>query len=102
MTDSTGDTVLLAFLPPVGYTIIIREGGGLSGKSEYQHSQLGCRLYQRVRKTSEINPKAAFQYLCSFGGIELIQEHYETEHLLSLDDAVEDLGIMSRNNGGSL
>ena len=49
-----------------------------------------------------LSPKAAFQYLYSFGGIEFMQEHYEAEHLLSLDDAIEDLGIICRNNGGNL
>ena len=50
----------------------------------------------------ELSPKAAFQYLRAFGGIEFMKGHYEAEHLLSLDDAVEDLGIVCRDNGGNL
>ncbi|MCL1820969.1 MAG: DUF3791 domain-containing protein [Oscillospiraceae bacterium] len=49
-----------------------------------------------------LSPRDAFQYLQNFGGIEFIKEHYEAEHLLSWDDTVEDLGIVCRNNGGSL
>jgi len=49
-----------------------------------------------------LTPKAAFQYLLMFGGISFIKEHYEAEHLLSIEDAVDDLGIVCRNNGGSL
>jgi len=49
-----------------------------------------------------LSRKDAFQYLHTFGGIEFIKEHYEAEHLLSLDDTVEDLGILCRNNGGNL
>jgi len=49
-----------------------------------------------------LTPKAAFQYLLMFGGVNFIKEHYEAEHLLSIDDAVDDLGIVCRNNGGSL
>ena len=50
----------------------------------------------------ELTSKAAFQYLLAFGGILFLKEHYEAEHLLSIDDAVEDLGIICRNNGGKL
>jgi hypothetical protein len=53
-------------------------------------------------KAQKLHPKAAFRYLYDFGGIEFIKEHYEAEHLLSFDDAVEDLGIVCRNNGGNL
>jgi hypothetical protein len=53
-------------------------------------------------KAHRLPHKAAFRYLHDFGGIGFIKEHYEAEHLLSLDDAVEDLGIICRNNGGYL
>ena len=50
----------------------------------------------------ELTSKDAFQYLLAFGGISFLKEHYEAEHLLSIDDAVDDLGIVCRNNGGNL
>jgi len=50
----------------------------------------------------ELTPKVAFHYLLKFGGIGFLKEHYEAEHLLSIDDAVDDLGIVCRNNGGKL
>ena len=50
----------------------------------------------------KLTPKTAFQYLLAFGGIRFLKEHYEAEHQLSLDDTVDDLGIICRNNGGSL
>jgi len=49
----------------------------------------------------KLTPKAAFHYLQTFGAIEFIKEHYEAEHLLSLDDVVDDLSIICRNNGGN-
>ena len=55
--------------------------------------------FARCRKLS---PKAAFQYLLTYGGIEFIEGHYEAEHMLSLDDTIEDLGVICRNNGGNL
>jgi len=53
-------------------------------------------------RNRELNQKAAFQYLMEFGGIGFLKEHYEAEHLLSIDDAIDDLGMICRNNGGSL
>lgn len=46
--------------------------------------------------------KTAFQYLYKFGGIAFLKEHYEAEHTLSFDDAVEDLDIICTKNGGVL
>ncbi len=47
-----------------------------------------------------ITEKKAFTYLYDHKGIEFLKEHYDIEHTLSLDDAVEDLTIVCRNNGG--
>jgi hypothetical protein len=55
--------------------------------------------FARYRKLS---PRVAFRYLYDFGGIKFIEEHYQAEHLLSLEDAVDDLSIVCRNNGGNL
>ncbi len=49
-----------------------------------------------------ITSKEAFEYLYKYKGIEFIKEFYDIEHTLSLDDAVDDLTIICRNNGGSL
>ena len=48
-----------------------------------------------------LGSKEAFRYLYDHKGIEFIKEHYDIEHTLSLDDAVEDLAMVCRNNGGS-
>ena len=40
--------------------------------------------------------KAAFHYLYEHGGIAFLDQHYEAEHLLSFDDAVEDLEIVCK------
>lgn len=49
-----------------------------------------------------LTPKEAFNYLDRFKGLAFITEYYETEHLLSLDDAVNDLTQVCYNNGGGL
>ena len=46
--------------------------------------------------------EVAFQYLYKNDGIAFLKEHYEAEHTLSFDDAVEDLNIICSKNGGGL
>ncbi|MCL2158144.1 MAG: DUF3791 domain-containing protein [Oscillospiraceae bacterium] len=49
-----------------------------------------------------LDVKTAFKYLYDYGGIDFLQEHYEAEHTLSFDEAVEDLQLVCKNNGGDL
>ena len=50
----------------------------------------------------DISAKSAFRYLYLHGGIAFLEEHYEAEHLLSFDDAVDDLIIICESKGGTL
>jgi hypothetical protein len=49
-----------------------------------------------------LSVKAAFLFLFNHGGIAFLEEHYEAEHLLSLDDTVEDLLRVCEATGGAL
>lgn len=49
-----------------------------------------------------ISPKEAFLFLYEYKAIEFLKEHYDIEHTLSFADAVEDMMIICRNNGGEL
>ena len=49
-----------------------------------------------------MDSKAAYRFLAQFGGIDFLMQHYEIEHTLSLDDAIEDLEMVCRQNGGIL
>lgn len=44
----------------------------------------------------------AYKYLSDFGGIEFLIEFYEIEHTLSFKDAVEDMTIICKKNGGDI
>ena len=44
----------------------------------------------------------AFNYLYDHQGIDFLIDCYEAEHTLSLDDAVDDLTMVCRNNGGTI
>ncbi|MDD3205973.1 MAG: DUF3791 domain-containing protein [Lachnospiraceae bacterium] len=49
-----------------------------------------------------LSPRFASIYLYDYKGLDFLEENYEIEHTLSLDDAVEDLTIVCKNNGGSI
>ena len=46
--------------------------------------------------------KDAFNYLFDHHGIGFLVEHYDAEHTLSLDDAIDDLTMVCKNNGGAI
>ena len=54
-----------------------------------------------ARKKS-LHPRTAFLYLYNYKGMDFLAENYEIEHTLSIEDAVEDLEIICKNNGGDL
>lgn len=49
-----------------------------------------------------LTAKQAFAYLQRFKGLAFLDECYEAEHQLSLNDAVDDLTIICKRNGGAL
>lgn len=50
----------------------------------------------------QLSAKQAFAYLQRFKGLSFLDECYEAEHQLSLNDAVNDLTIICKRNGGAL
>lgn len=44
----------------------------------------------------------AYRFLEKFGGIDFLMQHYDIEHTLGLDDAIDDLAMICRRNGGVL
>lgn len=49
-----------------------------------------------------INGKEAFNYLNEHKAINFLLNNYEIEHTLSIDEAVDDMVIVSKNNGGTI
>ena len=56
-------------------------------------------VYEFARRFN-LSVKSAFQYLYHNGGITFLDEHYEAEHLLSFDDAINDLVLICEAKGG--
>ena len=50
----------------------------------------------------DMDSKAAYRFLSQFGGIDFLIQHYEIEHTLSIDEAIDDLEMVCRQNGGIL
>lgn len=53
-------------------------------------------------RKKRLHPQTAFLYLYKYKGLTFLKENYEIEHTLSLDDAIDDLEIICKKNGGEL
>ena len=52
--------------------------------------------------TYNMSQKNSFNYLYKYKGIDFLNKHYEIEHTLSIEEAINDLTIICRKNGGDL
>ena len=52
--------------------------------------------------TKGLNQKDAYNFLEKYKGMDFLEEHYEAEHQLSIDDAVDDLLTVCKNSGGDI
>jgi hypothetical protein len=53
-------------------------------------------------ESKNLTPKDAFNYLEKYKGMEFLVDCYEAEHTLSVDDAVDDLTVVCKKNGGTV
>lgn len=53
-------------------------------------------------KQNNMSLLEAFNYLERYGGLSFLDECYEAEHLLSIENTIEDLVVICKNNGGKL
>ena len=69
--------------------------------SKYQIPYTNACIRAFGRRFS-ISTKEAFEYMNKYQGIAFLIEFYDIEHLQSIEDAVDDLIVCCRNNGGYL
>ncbi len=50
----------------------------------------------------KLDRRASFRYLYNHKGIQFLKDHYEIEHTLSMQDAIDDLTHICRRNGGRI
>jgi hypothetical protein len=72
---------------------------GNLNRNRIQYYVLCVAAFANVKQISQ---RDAFTYLYGNKGIEFLVDCYDAEHTLSLDDAVDDLTRVCRNNGGNL
>ena len=53
-------------------------------------------------RRKKISQRDAFLFLHQYRGISFLTEFYDVEHTLSMEDAMEDLEMVCRKNGGVL
>ena len=51
---------------------------------------------------NKLTKKDAYNYLKSNKALEFLKDNYEAEHTLSIQDAVDDMRVICRRNGGML
>lgn len=62
---------------------------------------LVCVIGAFAERFALTNAKS-YQYLRQFKGLDFLLKHYEAEHTLSIDDAVEDIAVICHRHGGAL
>ena len=60
-----------------------------------------CVIRNFADKT-ELSTKQAYNYLKRYQGISFLDECYPAEHTLSIENAVDDLLVICKRNGGKL
>ena len=53
-------------------------------------------------KEKNISLVYAFNYLCEYKGMDFLIDCYDAEHTLSINDVVDDITLVCKNNGGSI
>lgn len=72
--------------------------------SELARKQLNYTIacIHEFAKKNSMSQQAAFHYLRKYQGIAFLSEFYDVEHTLSIDDALEDMTMVCRQNGGTI
>lgn len=72
--------------------------------SEVTRKQLNYTIacIHEFARRKQLSQQDAFRYLWANQGIAFLMEHYEIEHTLSLTDALDDLELICKKNGGQL
>ncbi len=53
-------------------------------------------------RQNKLTGKQAFAYLNRYEGLAFLDECYEAEHTLSLQDAIDDMTVICKRNGGRI
>ena len=71
----------------------------MADKYKIPYVNMCIRLFA---KRFRLSLQAAASYLCDFKGVRFLDECYSSEHLLPVEDALNDLVVVCKNNGGTI
>ena len=71
----------------------------MTDKYKIPYVNMCIRLFA---KRFQLPLQGAADYLCRFKGIRFLDESYSTEHLLPVEDTLNDLVAVCKNNGGAI
>lgn len=69
--------------------------------SKYEIPFLHLCIREFARRFN-LSRREAYLYLQKHNGVAFLIEYYDVEHLQSIDETLDDLVVMCRNNGGQL
>jgi len=69
----------------------------LSNEIEYIACCIGM-----FAKRFHISNQESYNYLLKFGGLSFLHDFYDLEHTFSMEDAIDDITLISQRNGGAL
>ena len=72
----------------------------MSGKRKQINYAVAC--VSEFAHAHNLTVKEAFHFLFEYKAIEFLKENYDVEHTLSLEDALNDMLIICKKNGGML
>ena len=59
-------------------------------------------IIEDFARKNGLTERAAFGYLNRYKGIDFIEEYYDAEHMLPMEDAMKDITMVCRQNGGGI
>lgn len=59
-------------------------------------------IIRHFARRFQLSVQQAFRYLYNFKGIHFLNDYYDVEHTLSIEDTLDDLVAICRKNGGKL
>ena len=83
----------------VDFCPTVRYNRPMTGMKRLHYYVMCVSAFAQAKNLSQ---KYAYNYLEEYMGIDFLEECYDAEHCLSLDDAVDDLTAVCKNNGGGI
>jgi hypothetical protein len=83
----------------LGLKIFFQYTGYMPGKKRIYYYVMCVGAFAGAKNLTQ---KDAFNYLEKYKGMEFLIDCYDAEHTLSVDDAVDDLTLVCKKNGGTV